>query len=129
VTVVDTHVVLWLGESPQLLSMRAREVLAEGRREAGLAIAAVTLREIAWMLASGRVTIPTSPIEYLRFVEARFRVIALDSRIAWRSVQFGPDYSNDPADREIGATAIVLGARLVTKDRRIRASGEVDCIW
>jgi PIN domain nuclease of toxin-antitoxin system len=128
-TVVDTHVVFWLGQDPQLLSQRAREVLAEGRREAQLAIAGVTLREIAWVLASGRVTIPTSPVEYLRFVEARFRVVALDSRIAWRAVQFGPDYPSDPADREIGATAIVLGAKLVTKDRRIRASGEVDCIW
>ncbi|MBN1674851.1 MAG: PIN domain-containing protein [Kiritimatiellae bacterium] len=35
----------------------------------------------------------------------------------------------DPADRLIAATAAYLGARLVTKDRRLRASAKVKCLW
>lgn len=127
--VVDTRVVFWLGEDPEQLSRPAREALAQGRQEGQLAIAAVTLREIAWMLARGKALTPSSPLDYLRFVEAKFRVVPLDARIAWRATEFGPGYPRDPADRLIGATAIVLGARLVTKDSKIRASGEVDCIW
>ena len=46
-----------------------------------------------------------------------------------QSIRFSPAYPNDPADRLIGATAIVHGMRLVTIDKKIRATKEVDCIW
>lgn len=127
--VVDTHVVVWLADKPGEISDRARQALADGRRDGQLAIAAVTLREIAWLIARGRVTVPSTALEYLRFVEGRMRVIPLDARIAWQAVEFGPGYPSDPADREIGATAVVCGAKLVTKDALIRKSKEVDCIW
>jgi PIN domain nuclease of toxin-antitoxin system len=127
--VVDTHVLVWLADRPEQISDRATKALVEARREGTLAIAAVTLREIAWLISRGRVTVRSTPLEYLQFVEARTRVIAMDARIAWQSMEFGPSYSRDPADREIGATAVVHGAKLVTKDKLIRESGEVECIW
>ncbi|OQB94635.1 MAG: hypothetical protein BWX84_00142 [Verrucomicrobia bacterium ADurb.Bin118] len=35
----------------------------------------------------------------------------------------------DPADRIIVATALYLGASVVTRDEKIRASSVVRCIW
>ena len=35
----------------------------------------------------------------------------------------------DPADRMIAATALYLGAPLITCDRKIQESGVVDCVW
>ena len=35
----------------------------------------------------------------------------------------------DPADRIIVATALYLGASLVTRDERINACGLVPCLW
>ena len=35
----------------------------------------------------------------------------------------------DPADRIIVATALYLGASVVTHDEKIKASGLVPCIW
>ena len=127
--VVDTHAVIWLTQAQELLSDAASAALVEGRRGGRLAIADITLREIADQVSRGRVTVSSSLGVYLQFIESRFRVLPVDGRIAGRSARFGPSYPKDPADQLIGATAIVHGARLVTKDQGIRGSGEVDCIW
>ncbi len=127
--VVDTHAVVWLTQEPKQLSQAARAVLVQARNEGALAIADITLREIAVQVIRQRITVSEPLAVYLRFVESIFRVLPVNGRIAERSARFGSAYPNDPADRLIGATALVHGAVLVTKDAAIRASGEVDCIW
>jgi PIN domain nuclease of toxin-antitoxin system len=129
VIVVDTHAVIWLTQENSQLSAVSERVLAAGRIEGSLAIADITLREIAMLIANGSITVSAPAEVYLQFVESLFRVLPINGQIAERSVRFGPDYPRDPADRLIGATAIVHGARLVTKDEKIRASGEVNCVW
>ena len=127
--VVDTHAVIWLTQSEGLLSAPAREALVGGRREGKLAIADVTLREIAMQIVRGRIAVSSSVESYLHFIESLYIVLPINARIAAQSVHFGANYPNDPADRLIGATAVVHGARLVTKDVLIHDSKEVDCIW
>jgi PIN domain nuclease of toxin-antitoxin system len=127
--VVDTHAVIWMTSEQRLLSPTAREALAKGRLEGTLAIADITLREIAHQVVRGRLTVSSTMEAYLEFVESLFQVIPITGRIAERSVRFGSSYPRDPADRLIGATALVYGAKLVTKDEPIRASGEVPVIW
>jgi PIN domain nuclease of toxin-antitoxin system len=126
---VDTHAVIWLSQQQELLSNAASLALTDGWREGTLAIADITLREIATQIVSRRVTVSAPLDVYLRFIESRYKVLPVDSQIAERSVRFRSTYPKDPADRLIGATAIVHNATLVTKDERIRASGEVNCIW
>ncbi len=127
--VVDTHAVIWLTEEQHMLSEAAAAALTEGRREGRLAIADITLREIAFQVARGRVIVSAPLEEYLHFIESRFMVLPVTGQIAERSVRFGPPFPRDPADRLIGATTLVHGARLVTKDELIHASGEVQCVW
>jgi PIN domain nuclease of toxin-antitoxin system len=129
VILVDTHAVIWMTQEPAILSDEAACVLLAARRTGELAIADITLREIAHLVARKRVRVSTPLDIYLDFVESVFRVLPMDSKIARRSVEFGPKYPNDPIDQIIGATAVVLKATLVTKDQAIRASGEVDCVW
>ena len=126
---LDTHTAIWLTQDKAKLSGAARRALVEGRIEGGLAIADITLREIAMLVSYGRVSVSTPLGMYLRFVESLFRVLPVTAEIAEQSVRFSPAYPNDPADRLIGATAIVHGMKLITIDKRIRASKEVDCIW
>ena len=127
--VVDTHAVIWLSDEQEQLSEAAQMALLEGRREGALAIADITLREIAALVTRGRVKVSTPLNVYLHFIESLFEVLPIDGRVAEQSARFGPLYPKDPAARLIGATTVVHGARLVTRDEKIRASGEVDCVW
>jgi PIN domain nuclease of toxin-antitoxin system len=127
--VVDTHAAIWLTQEPTQISAGATRVLTEARNSGGLAIADITLREIAWLAFTGRISVRPRLAAYLDFVESLFQVIPISGRIAERSMQFTAAYPRDPADRLIGATAVVHVARLVTKDELIRRSGEVECVW
>jgi len=49
--------------------------------------------------------------------------------IALQAFELPVGYPNDPADRIIGATALVEDVPLVTADREIRKSGVVPTIW
>jgi PIN domain nuclease of toxin-antitoxin system len=129
VIVVDTHAVIWLTQERTQLSDVAESALIAARQTGDLAIADITLQEIARAVVRGRVSV-SSPLEiYLAFVESLFRVLPINGKIAERSMQFGKNYPKDPADRLIGATTLVYGAKLITKDGPIRDSGEVPCIW
>ena len=126
---VDTQAVIWLTQADARLSPAAQEALLWGRSEGNLAIADVTLREIAMLVSKRRILVSASLEVYLAFVESLYKVIPLTAKVAERSVRFGPAYPKDPVDQIIGATAIVFGAKLVTSDELIRSSGEVDCVW
>lgn len=128
-TIVDTQAVLWLTQDKSKLSATASEVLSEASLQGRLAISAITLSELAMIVIRRRVKIDRSVEAYLDFVEREFRVIPLTAEIALQAHRFSAGYPGDPADRLIGATAVVHSAKLVTSDRAIRASGEVLCVW
>ncbi len=126
---LDTHTVLWLAQVPELLSEDATEAISLARRRNGVAIADKTLWEIAMLISRKRVGIKTSLRDFLEQVEHYCTVLPITGEIAERAVQFTDRYPKDPTDRIIGATAIVHSLSLVTSDKLIRASGEVECIW
>ena len=126
---LDTHTVLWLAQVPELLSDDATEAISTARRQDGVAIVDKTLWELAMLITRKRVGVKTSLRDFLQAVERYCTVLPVTSAIAERSVQFTARYPKDPTDRLIGATAVVHGLKLVTKDALIRGSNEVDCIW
>jgi PIN domain nuclease of toxin-antitoxin system len=128
---LDTHVVLWLGYAPDKLSPAAGEAIRSERKGDGLAVADKTLWELAMIAARGRLDLPqVLPMrDLLDFVESHCRILPITAAVAERSVGFGPAFPKDPTDQIIAATAIVHGIKLMTADRLILSSGEVDCIW
>ena len=126
---VDTQMVLWLAEETDKVPPKALRAMGEASATGGgLAIAGVTLLEIAMLAAKGRVILTPNVEGFLKKVEASYHVLSLDRRIAIKAVQFSKAYPKDPADRQIGATAFVHGLTLVTADKKILKSGEVTCI-
>jgi len=79
--------------------------------------------------AKGGFRLPGTLGDYLRYLESMFVVLPITGVIAERAVQFSQEYPKDPTDRLIGATAVAHELLLVTRDEKIRASGEVRCIW
>jgi PIN domain nuclease of toxin-antitoxin system len=130
VIVLDTHIVIWLTIEPRKMPRSPGRLVAEAYiKGAGVAIADVTLLEMATLAAWGRIR-PAIPLGlFLRQIEEKFRVLPITGAVAEQVMRFSVNYPKDPADRLIGATAVVYGAKLVTRDEAIRRSGEVECVW
>ena len=127
---LDTHTVLWLMTNPAELSPRVvRAVRAASVQATGAAISDITLWELARLLAKNRIHYPHPLGQLLERVEGAFVVLPISRRVAEIGQQFSARYPKDPADRIVGATAVAHGLVLATRDKRIRASGEVECIW
>jgi PIN domain nuclease of toxin-antitoxin system len=129
VILLDTHVVLWVAQVPDLLSSEAEHAIRVERQRDGVGISDKTFWELAMMISYGRVRVKTSLLHFLRAVEENFTIFPVTAEIANRAVSLSDRYPRDPADRIIGATALVHGLKLVTKDELIGASGEVPVVW
>lgn len=127
---LDTHVVLWLALAPERVSKIARVAIDEARQnEDGLAVCGITLLEIATANLSGRISLTMSLESFLKDVEERFVVLPISARACARTLTLPAVYPKDPADRVIGATALVEEMSLVTADREIRRAKVVRTIW
>jgi PIN domain nuclease of toxin-antitoxin system len=129
VIVLDTHVVLWLAEAPELLSKKASAAILKERQSGSLSISDMTLLELARLISAGRISVRTSVADFLASLERNFTILPITGSIAERATTFSTAYPRDPVDRVVGATALIHGTRLITKDEKIRASGEVNCVW
>jgi len=130
VILIDTHVALWLAFDPSQISAKARTAIESARAAGkGLAICDITILELATLVSKGRVRLDASLESLLEELESRFVVLPITGRACVRAVSLPASYPNDPADRIIGATALVEGLPLVTADRAIRQSEVVRTIW
>ncbi|HSY66185.1 MAG TPA: type II toxin-antitoxin system VapC family toxin [Terriglobales bacterium] len=127
---VDTHVVVWLALDQTHLSKKARAAINDARENGdGLAISDITLLELATLSSKGRIRLEISLESFLQEIEARFIILPISGRACARALGLPATYPKDPADRIIGATALVEGMSLLTADREIRRSRALHTIW
>jgi len=130
VILLDTHVVLWLTTDPAKLSSKGKSAIEDARKNGdGLAISDITLLELATLASKGRIHLGISLESFLQEVEARFVVLPISGRACARAMGLPTSYRKDPADRIIGATALVESLALITADREILHSKVVNTIW
>ncbi|MGH9735877.1 MAG: type II toxin-antitoxin system VapC family toxin [Candidatus Acidiferrales bacterium] len=94
-----------------------------------MAISDMTLLELAMLSRRSKLRVISSLERFLAELEARFRILPITAKASICASTLPPSYPNDPADRIIGATAIVEGLSLVTADRAISHSRAVRTIW
>ena len=130
-TICDTHILLFWAHEPERLSAAARQALELGCSHGELAIADISLWELALLHERGRLVLPADVTAgfYLKQLLAalRLQVLPITTEIALlsRSSLF---QHGDSADRLIGATALHLGAPLITADTQLRALPELDTL-
>jgi len=126
---LDTHVLFWAVDDSKRLSRAAASEIRRARRHGGVAVSAISLWELSWLLSTGRIqsygTVENSIYMLLEGVTVR----PITPAIAALAMQFPNDYPRDPADRLIGATARAEGLTLVTGDEKIRRSPLLKTVW
>jgi PIN domain nuclease of toxin-antitoxin system len=126
---LDTHVVVWLVSEPAKLSPKAAEAIGQANRTGGVAISAMTLWELAWLMTNRRLEIDGTAESFLEEISARLAVRPITPKVAVLATQFPETYPKDPIDRLIGATAMSEGMTLITKDRQIRNCKLFRTLW
>jgi PIN domain nuclease of toxin-antitoxin system len=129
---LDTHVWLWAVLGDHRLSRRARGIVSSLGRSRAVGLAAISLKEAAWHLAHGRVRVESGSWQnWLREASSvpGLDILPLTTEVAIRSEELSTEFPHDPADRLIAATALVHGSVLVTADRILRASPEIETAW
>jgi PIN domain nuclease of toxin-antitoxin system len=129
VILLDTHAFYWMANEPQRLSKPAREAILATRQKSSIAIATITIWELAWLIQNERISVTGSVGSYLREIVSRVVVRPVTPEIAALSVKMPNHFPKDPADRLIASTAMVEGLTLITADARIRRSKVVETIW
>jgi PIN domain nuclease of toxin-antitoxin system len=129
VILLDTHVLIWMSSDPNRLSKQAREAIREARQKTGIAVASITLWELAWAAENHRIWISGSVETFVRETVSRVITREMTPEIVAVAVRLPPEFPKDPADRLIASTAMVDGIPLVTADTRIRNARVADTIW
>ncbi|MEY4908103.1 MAG: hypothetical protein RL260_1821 [Pseudomonadota bacterium] len=120
---LDTHVLVWLVEGDERLSIRARTAIDEAGDQVW--ISAITPWEIGMLASKGRLRLGQAVERWMGAVLALpgVRLAELSPAIAIASSHLPGAPHGDPADRIIAATARHLDLTLVTADQKLLDQG------
>ena len=126
-TLLDTHALVWWVNGKPTLSVRARQAL----HGAAAVASAISAFEIATAVRRGRLDLGVPLDQWFADLAMlpELRLLPVTDEIARIAGSFDRSVPGDPADRIIAATAIALGAKLVTADARLRAVPQLQTVW
>lgn len=120
-TLLDTHVLLWIELDDRRLGTRTRTLIAEAWEAGEAAVSVISFWEAALLRRRGRLD-GDLEVEPWRgsLLDRGLVELPLDGRTAVRAAQL-QDFHADPMDRFLVATALTGGHQLITADREILA--------
>jgi len=130
--VLDTHAWIWFINSPDELGRRAAAAIDKARENGEeLHVSCISTWEIHMLAARSRLSLGIAPEVWVTRCEklSFLRFHAINNVIARMSVTDCANMHPDPADRMIVATALYLGATVVTRDSKIHDCGLVKTVW
>lgn len=127
---LDTHVLIWWLDGSGRLSPAQQEAVSAVGPQSPLLVSDISLWEVATLCSLGRVRLSLPLREWLDKAAAPplVRRQGISPAIAEHVATLPDSFHRDPADRILVATARVLGATLLTQDRRIIKSALVDTL-
>jgi PIN domain nuclease of toxin-antitoxin system len=124
---LDTHAFLWWITDDPRLSLRAREIFADGNNE--LLFSAASGWEISIKVQLGRLRLPADPqpfiVDQLRINAIRSLAIQMNHAL---HVSTLPNHHRDPFDRLLIAQAQLEGLPILSADPQI-GKYQVEVVW
>ena len=129
--VLDTHALIWWVSEPGKLSAKARRLIRSAAAREEIIASTISTFEIVTLVRRERLQLNVDIDRWLAALQAipEFRFQPITIEIARVAAAFDSKFPGDPADRFVAATARVVGAQLVSADRRIRAAAVVETVW
>jgi len=129
--VLDTHAWIWFISNPDLLSKRAKNAVNAAVKDKSILISSISAWEIALLVTKKRMKLTLDVTDWIAKSESLpfIQFVPVTNSIAVKSVKLPLPLHPDPADRIIIATALSVGAPLVTKDKKLLGYAPVKTIW
>ncbi len=129
---LDTHSWIWFIDAPEVLGKQAAAAIEKARLDREVIhISCISTWEVHMLAAKGRLSMAVAPALWVTRCErlSFIRFHPVNNPIAHLAVTACATMHADPADRIIVATALYLGASVVTRDDKIKGCSIVNCIW
>lgn len=125
---LDTHALLWFASHSDKLSNRSKVEIDAAEQ---LYISSISAWEIGMLVAKERLILAYDVEEWIRLTQQipKVRWLNINPEIALKAASLPGSFHIDPADRIITASAISLGASLITADQKIQSYPHVRTIW
>jgi len=129
--VLDTHAWIWFISNPDLLSKPAKDAVNTAVKDKCILISSISAWELALLVSKKRLKLKLEVTDWIAKSESLpfIQFVPITNSIAVKSVNLPLPLHPDAADRIIIATALSVGAPLVTKDRKLLDYPPVKTIW
>ena len=129
--VLDTHAWIWLISNPENLSKRAEKAVSAAVKDKSILISSISAWEVALLVTKERLKLTLDISDWMAKSESLpfIQFVPVTSSIAVKSVNLPLPLHPDPVDQIIIATALSVGAPLVTKDKKLLAYFHIKTIW
>ncbi|TDI48421.1 MAG: type II toxin-antitoxin system VapC family toxin [Acidobacteria bacterium] len=129
--VLDTHVWVWWVSGSTTLPGAVQDEIEASTGSGTLHVSSISAWEVALLVKQGRLDLTMDVVDCIAKSEAFpfLRFVPVDNNIAYRSTNLPGTLHKDPADRLIIATTLILGAKLITRDKNIRNYPHVETLW
>ena len=128
---LDTHVLIWYLDNPNLCSKKALNAINIAQKENNIFISSMSIWEITMLVKKGRLEFKMDVNLWIKKCEQLpfLNFIPVDNDIAYHSVTLPSPLHNDPVDRILIATSRIHKKTIITKDERILNYNHITSIW
>lgn len=129
--VLDTNALVFLVNNSKRLSPKARRRIDLEIKQNDIFVSSISVWEIYLLVKKDKLDLAVDVETWVNKIENLpfLRFVPVDNKIAAKSVMLPETVGSDPADRIVVATALDLGATLITSDSKIRKYPHVQTLW